>query len=506
MKNLDRIGAELFNKIRGRFPNVTIGDQEGNVTNIPEEARYYDFSYKSNGNELGKISLALDDSGVSVIVSKDLVAGQDEDVQDVWYDFLREIRMFSKKRLMSFSVRDINKKQLNKKDYYFLAKNRSGDGQMSESKMYGTPNISYQKIGSARLAIKHSQPINVESANSRTQKIKAIYVESPEGERFKYPFKHLSGARAMAMHVSEGGNAYDDFGKYISGLSEEASKLRKFNQYIGRSSVMAETLGGYKDIVKSRVAEVKKEIMGLQKESYYKEAIAKFTPALIEDVPDDVSENWIDQLTIKQFNEELTDIFPYIYRLVGEASKAKEVSYDDLVAEAEAKPDFLDVDKDGDEKEPFKKAVKDKKSKDEVAIESALDKLMGQWSESSNCDVCDRSPCECDTNEADRTEADKVPTDDSNISDEEPAKTPLGEFILSYFDRETRKFPKGETAVLTAVQKEYGEQHVAPSALYIKRIANTNTDHSQLNSTQAQAQTQGTLADDTARLRRLSGM
>jgi hypothetical protein len=353
--------------------------------------------------------------------------------------------------------------------------------------MYGTPTISYQKIGNARLAIKHSQPINVESANSRTQKIKAIYVESPEGERFKYPFKHLSGARAMAMHVSEGGNAYDDFGKHISGLSEEASKLRKFTQYIGRSSVMAETLGGYKDIVKSRVTEVKKEIMGLQKASYYKEAFAKFTPALIEDVPDDVSENWIDQLTIKQFNEELTDIFPYIYRLVGEASKAKELSYDDLVAEAEAKPDFLDVDKDGDKKEPFKKAVKDKKTKDDVAIESAIDKLMGQWSESPDS-------------------SDKVPTDDSNISDEEPAKTPLGEFILSYFDRETRKFPKGETAVLTAVQKEYGEQHVAPSATYIKRIANTNTDHPQLNGTQTQPQPQGTLADDTERLRRLSGM
>jgi hypothetical protein len=287
----------------------------------------------------------------------------------------------------------------------------------------------------------------------------------------------------MAMHVSEGGNAYDDFGKYISGLSEEASKLRKFNQYIGRSSVMAETLGGYKDIVKSRVNEVKKEIMGLQKESYYKEAIAKFTPALIEDVPDDVSENWIDQLTIKQFNEELTDIFPYIYRLVGEASKAKEVSYDDLVAEA--KPDFLDVDKDGDKKEPFKKAVKDKKSKDDVAIESAFDKLMGQWSESP------------DSNN-------KVPTDDSNISDEEPAKTPLGEFILSYFDRETRKFPKGETAVLTAVQKEYGEQHVAPSASYIRRIANTNTDHSHQDNTQTQPQ--GTLADDTATIKRLSGI
>jgi hypothetical protein len=33
MQNLDLIAEELFNKIRGRFPSVTIGDAEGNVTN-----------------------------------------------------------------------------------------------------------------------------------------------------------------------------------------------------------------------------------------------------------------------------------------------------------------------------------------------------------------------------------------------------------------------------------------------------------------------------------------
>ena len=46
MKNLNLIAEELFNKIRGRFPSVTLGDGEGKVTNIPKEARYYDFDFK----------------------------------------------------------------------------------------------------------------------------------------------------------------------------------------------------------------------------------------------------------------------------------------------------------------------------------------------------------------------------------------------------------------------------------------------------------------------------
>ena len=38
--------------------------------------------------------------------------------------------------------------------------------------------------------------------------------------------------------------------------------------------------------------------------------------------------------------------------------------YQEAVEEAKAKPDFLDMDKDGDKKEPMKKAVADKEAKD----------------------------------------------------------------------------------------------------------------------------------------------
>ena len=51
-------------------------------------------------------------------------------------------------------------------------------------------------------------------------------------------------------------------------------------------------------------------------------------------MPSDVAENWIDQLTVRQFNEELKDVFPYIYKLVREATKATELGPDDLVKEA----------------------------------------------------------------------------------------------------------------------------------------------------------------------------
>ena len=332
MKNLNLIAEELFNKIRGRFPSVTLGDGEGKVTNIPKDARFFDFDYKEGAINLGKVSVSLAENSVEIMYSDNFVSEQDELTKENWYNFLKEIRQFSKKRLMSFDTRNINKSNLDKRDYKFLAQNR-GEETMSESKMYGTGRVSYQKVDGARLVVKHTESVNTEIAGGRTRSIGKIYIESADGERFMYPFKHLSGARAMARHVAEGGKPFDEFGTHIVGLSEEMNKLRKFKSYMGRNAVMAESLAGYSDAVNDRIKLVKRTIESLQKPKFYAETFKSFAPAVMEDVPADVKENWIDQLTIKQFNEELSDVFPYIYNLVSEATKATELSAEDLLGE-----------------------------------------------------------------------------------------------------------------------------------------------------------------------------
>ena len=577
MQEFDKIGEDLFNKIRGRFPEVTIGDETGTVTNEPTMARFFDFDY----NGLGKVSVAIsEDEGLTVIYHKDFMEEQDEQTKESWYDFLKELRVFSKKRMLDYSIRDITKSNLTKRDYKFLAKTPE-DGQMTESKLYGTSRISYQKVGEARIVVKHTESINQESATGRTQKIGKIYIESADGERFRYPFKHLSGARAMARHVAEGGNAYDDFGKHIVGLSEEMGKLRKFKNYMGRSAVMAESLAGYVDVVKERIATVKKTIESLQKPAYYAETFAAFETPMMEDVPADVAENWIDQLTIKQFNEELADVFPYIYKLVSEASKAKSLGPDDLVDEGEQHGNSKIYDKcrDGWKKKPgATRGSKGSCIPEEAELEQGFEEMMGQFAEAKECEECNCAPCECDTNEDDVQEAyiktskdasdalgvlrgkgKKIETGDDeydgNLANEyvsdtwdvytwiesntnefqgidknfkaaiddmmtlrgeakkletqpgsgknarfgnqivntlypvmqyidahnfdkkedeavesEEQKTPLGEFILSYFDRENGVFPKGETAVLTMIEKDYGEQFIEPAKAFIEQV------------------------------------
>ena len=117
---------------------------------------------------------------------------------------------------------------------------------------------------------------NIHTTRHAVKRLCHCYIESAEGERFKYPYKHLNGARAMARHVSEGGNPFDSFGKHIIGLSEELSKLRSFKTYINRSNVMAEGLKEYQSIVDERIDTIKNECQKLQRATAYKETFENF--------------------------------------------------------------------------------------------------------------------------------------------------------------------------------------------------------------------------------------
>lgn len=566
MKNLDLISEELFNKIRGRFPSVTIGNVDGKVTNVPKDARYFDFDYKEGDTSLGKVSVSVTDESIEVMYSDNFVGEQDELTQQNWYDFLKELRQFSKKRLMKFDTRNINKSNLDRRDYEFLAANR-GDNTMSESKMYGTNKLSYQNVDSARIVIKHTESVNPELGKTRTRNIGKIYIESADGERFLYPYKHLTGARAMARHVAEGGKPFDDFGTHIVGLSEEMNKLRKFKSYMGRSAVMAESLSGYMDVVKERIITVRKTIESLQKPKFYAETIAAYEKPMMEDVPSDVAENWVDQLTIRQFNEELKDVFPYIYNLVSEATKAKDITAEDMLDEGiddvevgapaetyKVAPGdtlysiymkFKDANFQGHDRDTALQAIMDENpditdpamiqpgmviqmpyfmgsgpsgstrgmpgsfDKYGEEIENSFEDMMGQFAEAKE-EMCPEACCgkpvtecacgpeceHCDCHEKNKMNETKgkdhdndgdVDSDDYMAAkdkaikkamgkdDEEidEQKIPVSEFILSLFDRDQGTFPKGETAVLTAIEKDYGEQYIEPAKQFIERIQST---------------------------------
>lgn len=100
------------------------------------------------------------------------------------------------------------------------------------SKVYGTTKSSFQKVGESKLIIRHSDPIDESKHGSRWRKIRAVFIETKEGERFKYKHPHVSGARALARHLSEGGKTNDQIGQGIAQLSDDYMQLKRANSLL----------------------------------------------------------------------------------------------------------------------------------------------------------------------------------------------------------------------------------------------------------------------------------
>jgi hypothetical protein len=331
-KNLNIIAKELFGKIRTQFSNVKLGDEDSKVTSKPEEARFLDFDYTNDGDVLGRISISLSiEDGLVVIYSADIVSDVSGYAKKQFFNFLKEIREFAKQHLLNFDTRDIAKSNLEKRDYETLSQN-NGETKMSESKLFGTSKTSYQNLGDAKIIVKHTAPVNFENPAGRTQRIESIYIENAQGERFKYPYKHLNGARALAQHVSHGGTPYDSIGGHVIGLSEELSKLRMFKHYVERNDTISEAMGSINSKVMERIDQVKKEIHSLQVSRNYEQFAESFTESEKREIPEEILNDWIDRLTVRTFNEELKNVFPYIFKLVDESEiPIKEISAEDLL-------------------------------------------------------------------------------------------------------------------------------------------------------------------------------
>ena len=339
--NLDKIAQDLYGKIQTRFPNIKMGDENAGVLSKKEDiphARFFEFEYEEHGEPLGTVAITLDEQdGIVLQLSGDLVNDDNNTTRHGAYKFIRGFRQFAKDRLLNFDVQNIGKSNLDKRDYEFQAKRKENAmPAIMENKMYGNARMSYQDLGeNARLVVKHTQPVNMDLAAGRTMHIDSIYIENAQGERFRYPAKHLNGARALAEHIKAGGNPYDPIGKHICSLSEELASLRKFKGYVNRQEQVSEAMGGVTDRVLERIEQIKETIHKLQRPAYYQSFVETFEAQEEQMIPEEIANDLIDRLTIRTFNEELKAVFPYIYKFVDESQlDVLEIGADDILGEA----------------------------------------------------------------------------------------------------------------------------------------------------------------------------
>jgi hypothetical protein len=335
MNIIEIIAQDVFDKVRGRFSNVEMGDQDGAVTVNPKDAKFFDFDFAVEGNTLGRVSISLNELGsLKVFYSQGITEGVDSITLGIWYDFLREMRYFAKRRMLRFDTRDISKGNLNKSDYQYLAQNGTKEKNMNESSMYGGPKTSFRKLENTLLRVRHSKVVDENQKGSRSRNISALFIENSEGERFKYPFIHLAGAKAMQRHVANGGRPYDEAGTAIIGLSEQIAQLTAFKRHVGHHDGMNTEANEIIDRSQGKLNELRKVIEGLSGQKFYESWVKNLSPAQSEDdgfVLDQATmEDYKSKFTVRNFKEDLAQYFPLIHKIMQETG---EIDLEELVSE-----------------------------------------------------------------------------------------------------------------------------------------------------------------------------
>jgi len=363
----NNIATDLFYKVRSRFSGLKLGTETGEITINPEDARFFDFDYMEDQVPIGHVSISLaEPNSMKVYFSHGITEGMNNGQKNNWYGFLRELRSFAKRRLLSFDTRDIAKDNLDKRDYQFLSQNSQpkpqmntvqkpvGESIMSESAMYGSRLMSYQNLLDTRLIIKHSQAVMDDAQpGARTRHISALFVENQDGERFKYPFIHLAGARAMQRHVANGGLPYDDIGKSIIRMSEEIAALKSFGGYVVRNDLMNSETNEVVEKSSAYLNSLREQIKALSKQSHYESYKENFQANADDEVPQEVVEDFKEKFTVRSFKEDIASVFPVLYRLMKEGNT---LGYDDIVAMTEKEENSNeDIEIENETFDPFNK-------------------------------------------------------------------------------------------------------------------------------------------------------
>ena len=224
MISLETTRSKLFDLLTGKNFDITTRDAQGKETTDPKSADLYSFAYKVDGKTYGNVVITVGAKGEMEVFYGDMLGkGMDAEHKGDWYDFLYQLRHFAKRNMLEFTLKNINR----------LKYSMQSMASLEESKnYYGFKKTSYTKPNkTAKLKIIHSKPIDEEAGDQRYRNIQSLYVENADGERFKLPFTQLYGGRAMARHVSEGGNPYDAFGEYIAELCADIRTLSAFTRY-----------------------------------------------------------------------------------------------------------------------------------------------------------------------------------------------------------------------------------------------------------------------------------
>jgi hypothetical protein len=311
--NYGTISEKIMRFIQGNGLQVKMFDSSnGKSVADPTVARYF---YVDEPNLM--IFLDQDTNELKFHI------GEGVDIDRPMVDkMIKNLRNLARENIIDFDIREFGK-QITPKNYaYKIEQNK--EQAMSDvvaeglSALEGSTRTSRQTLENARIVVKHRKPVNEEQRGSRSRNISAIFIENAEGERFKYPYKHLNGARAMARHVAHGGIPSDMVGEAIVELSSNLYKLKEFMNIVRKQDLINETNRTIVSNVKTKMESIKESIKRIQGNKGYAafvESMALNENSEEVEISEETVNDYVSKFTKTTFEETLKDILPLVHRV-----------------------------------------------------------------------------------------------------------------------------------------------------------------------------------------------
>lgn len=308
MTQIDSVSEDLFFKLRNRFPNVAMGNEQGKATVDPFSARFFNFAFEEQSKNFGVVTCSvIDNQSLKVYFNQDITENMEQETQDSWFGFLRELRRFAKSHMLMFDVRDITKPQLDQKDIEFISQYSRNKNSIAESRVAWERKGRYSDghMNTVKIHVVHKNKMD-ENLHNRLSQVDKIYLVNSNAERFLLPFKSVLGAKAMAQYVARGGNPYDESGQAIAKAIGEMRSLQRFNMATKNKQYEDEKTQQVLIASKHVKEEIRKCLVRMSNGRHFEESIDKVSQLVKIDDPK-VSEeikNWFIQ---KYYNENLNN-------------------------------------------------------------------------------------------------------------------------------------------------------------------------------------------------------
>ena len=219
----------------------------------------YDFHKKGEKDPVSAYAQATAKQGMSYMsgdFSEEYVTERESLDQHIPDDYFKKFSDVRDTVLKQYGDTEKTRKILSKLNDEEKAKGKQADplnimkkvsSHMSESiteaslgKMTGSRKSSYQPLAdSVKIIVRHNKDVNEEVRGARSRNIHSILIQRGE-EKFKMAENNLQAARAMARHLHNGGETFDEIGEAITDMAKEFSKLKEFVGYVRRSKLVNE--------------------------------------------------------------------------------------------------------------------------------------------------------------------------------------------------------------------------------------------------------------------------